>query len=158
MTYQPKTVYHQQGSTKLVCSSGAEIAIEEGGYLVIESGGKMVDETVTMSTAASTAMANNGLSVIKTTAAAVYILERPELGIYKEIASLSTFLQKVKTVAGTRLTDSTLGRVIDFVANTTQSKAHGGGGRCVQLRGRSSAIWAVVGIGSTAVVTMSSAT
>ena len=85
-------------------------------------------------------------------------MERPELGIYKEIVSLSTFIQKVKTVSGTRLTDSTLGRVASFSANTTQGKAHGGGARCLQLRGRSSAIWAVVGIGSTAVVTMSSAT
>ena len=33
MTYHPKTVYHEQGSTKFVCSSGGEIEVLSGGLV-----------------------------------------------------------------------------------------------------------------------------
>ena len=160
MSYPLKTVYHKQGSTEFVCSDGAKI--------VIESGGKFYNESVFDTTAATTAIPNYGLTIITTTAASVSQLEAPEKGIRKEIISLSTFVQKIKTVAGTRLSGSTLARVASFAANTTQGKIHGGGGRFLSLVGRSTAVWAVTGKGGTtggssgvaltAVVTLTSTT
>jgi hypothetical protein len=123
--YHAKTVYTEQGSTRLMCSSGAEIQVmngglidlkgkleaksgaeieiesgstinvESGGVINIQSGAKLYNKNINEYSSAAT-ITNDGVSVITSTADGVYTMATPVLGADKYIVVNSTNTIKVK--------------------------------------------------------------
>ena len=103
--------------------------------------GAVGDESVSATTAASTGVANYGVSLFNTKAAATYTLNAPLLGSRKTvIVADTTFTQKIKT-GGATINESSAADVIS-VALTTATKISG---FAVELYGASTSMWYMAG-------------
>lgn len=175
MTYHPKTVYHEQGSTKFVCSSGGEIEVLSGGLvdlkgklelvsgaeLEMESGSTMNVEAgavVKISTGAkitnqnilstgTTSLTNYGAIVVTTTK--VRTLSAPEKGSVKHVIMQPTSGEKARIKTGSTLiffnSSGQKKFCINVKAETSKAAAYTYG---FTLFGNSTTQWWVHGINS----------
>lgn len=129
--WQPHSI-HMEDSTKWVCSSGGEFEVQ--------SGGKITDDNVVRSTAASTALANYGLTVVNTSLN--HTLAAPALGCIKDVVFLATTGKKARLKTGSTAIffNSSNGKdfVIEVTAETSKVSNHG---YHMRLRGGSSKQW-----------------
>jgi hypothetical protein len=167
MTYFPKTVYHKQGSTELVCSSGATITIQNGGNLAVSSGGKitMADgarmlESVRTHTSSTLALTPSGISIITAATSGkagkvFFTLGAPKAGVRKILVQGSTFAQKVR--------GSTVAKAVYFgttsLLSFTMSKTTKGLNKtCVELVGLSTVRWIFISRSTVGINTVTAAT
>lgn len=99
-------------------------------------GGPVGDESVTTTTAASTAVPNYGVTLLKSTADATYVLEAPLLGSRKTVIFASSYTQKVRTNGASINVNSTID-VISCQLDPTAVDY----GCAVDLYGASTSVW-----------------
>jgi len=106
-------VYMEQGSTKLVASSGfsaagggeieihnaAQLNVSSGGTINLSSGAKITDQSFTNSTINNAVVPNYGVTVIAPSSDCATRLRRPTKGLRKTIIINSTELISIKSTA-----------------------------------------------------------
>jgi len=99
--------------------------------------GAVDDQSITVTTAASTAITNYGVSVLKSAAASVFAMDPPALGCQKHIVFQSTLVLKLKAAGATIVSNTTIDDVLSAGVTATMKDR----GLCCKLIGASTAAW-----------------
>lgn len=158
MTWSSGCTANFKADSEIEMESGSTMNVESGAVIKVASGGRMYDQNVVTSTAAGS-LTNAGISVLGATAAAVFTLAAPAVGVRKRIVSNCTAAIKIKGSTGDTVRfGSTLGGTVLVVAAPTSKNVTNNFGRHIELYGVATNLWGITSYDSTSVLTAATAT